>query len=126
MDAHLSGPFVTRRMKLLRRPEKFMRYGKMEVDVEFASEFLYPSMKLRLRLITAKASFDMISDKPQRKYRSCSSFALYSLFRSQGRYSQEKMGHSCKCFHGVQLFRDFGKDFSHHCQTKPIFSRKRF
>ena len=41
-----------------------MLYGKLEVDFCSASELLYPNMKSKLRLITARPKFYMISDNP--------------------------------------------------------------
>ena len=64
MEAPLSEPFFTRRMKMLSRPDGFMLYGKMGVDFFSTSELLYPNMKNRLRLIGARPNFYMISDSP--------------------------------------------------------------
>ena len=60
----LPDPFVTRRMKLLSRPDGFMLYGKLGIDFFSTSELLYPNMKIRLRLIRARPIFYMISDNP--------------------------------------------------------------
>ena len=62
MEAPLSERFFTRRMKLLIRPDGFMLYGKLGMDFFSTSEFLYPNMKDRLRLIRARLNFYMISD----------------------------------------------------------------
>ena len=64
MEAPLSEPFFTRRMKMLSRPDGFMLYGKLGVDFFPSSELLYPNMKVRLRLIRARPNFYMISDNP--------------------------------------------------------------
>ena len=64
MEAPLSEPFFTRRMKMLSRPDSFMLYGKLGVDFFSTSELLYPNMKVRLRLIRARPNFYMISDNP--------------------------------------------------------------
>ena len=64
MEAPLSEPFFTKRMKLLSRPDGFMLYGKLRVDFLSTSELLYPNMKVRLRLIRARPNFYMISDNP--------------------------------------------------------------
>ena len=64
MEAPLSEPFFTRRMKMLSRPDGFMLYGKLGVDFFSTSELLYPNMKIRLRLIRARPNFYMISDNP--------------------------------------------------------------
>ena len=60
----LVDPFFTRRMKLLSRPDGFVLYGNLGIDFFTTSELLYPNMKLRLRLITARPTFYMISDNP--------------------------------------------------------------
>ena len=62
MEAFLSEPFFTRRMKMLSRRDGFMLYGKVGVDFSSTSEMLYPNMKIRLRLIRARPNFFMISD----------------------------------------------------------------
>ena len=41
-----------------------MLYGKLGADFVSTSEFLYPNMKIRLRLIRARPNFYMISDNP--------------------------------------------------------------
>ena len=64
MEAPLAEPFFTRRMKMLSRADGFMLYGKLGVDFFSTSELLYPNMKIRLRLISARPSFYMISDNP--------------------------------------------------------------
>ena len=64
MEAPLSEPFFTRRMKRPSRPDGFMLYGKLGVDFFSTSELLYPNMKIRLRLIRARPNFYMISDNP--------------------------------------------------------------
>ena len=62
MEAPLSEPFFTRRMKILSTADGFMLYGKLRLDFFFTSESLYPNMKTRLRLITARHI--MTSDNP--------------------------------------------------------------
>ena len=64
MEAPLSEPFFTRRMKMLRRPDGFMLYGKLGVDFFSSSDMLYPNMKIRLRLMRARPTFSMISHNP--------------------------------------------------------------
>ena len=58
----LSEPFFTRRMKVLRRPDDFMLYGELGVDIFSTSELLYPFMKVSVRLISATPNFYMTSD----------------------------------------------------------------
>ena len=64
MEAPLSEPFSTRRMKMLSTPDGFMLYGKLGVDLFSTSELLYPNIKSRLRLIRARPNFYIISDNP--------------------------------------------------------------
>ena len=64
MEVPLAELFFTRRMKMLRRPDGFMLYGKLGVDFFSTSELLYPKMKIRLLLVRARANFYMISDNP--------------------------------------------------------------
>ena len=64
MEAPLSEHFFTRRMKMLFRPDGFMLYGKLGVHFFSTSEFSYPKMKVRSRLIRARPNFHMICDNP--------------------------------------------------------------
>ena len=64
MEAPLSEPLFTWRMKMLSRPDGFMWYGKLGVGFFSTSELLYPNMKFRLRLIRARPNFYMIGDNP--------------------------------------------------------------
>ena len=60
----LPDTFLTRKMKLLSRPDGFMLYGKLGIEFFSTSELLYPNMKVRLRLGIARPNFYMISDNP--------------------------------------------------------------
>ena len=60
----LSDPFFTKRMKLLGRPDGFVLYGELGIDLFSNSELLYPNMKIRQRLYRARPNFYMISDNP--------------------------------------------------------------
>ena len=64
MEAPLSGPFFTRRRKMLGRSDGFMLYGKLGVDFFSTSELLYPNMNFRLRVIRTIPKFYMISGNP--------------------------------------------------------------
>ena len=48
MEAPLSEPFFTKRMKMLGRPDGFMLFGILGVDFSSTSELLYPNMKIIL------------------------------------------------------------------------------
>ena len=48
MEAPLSEPFLTRRFKMLSRPDGFMLYGELGVDFFSNSELLYQSLKIML------------------------------------------------------------------------------
>ena len=45
-------------------PDSFMLYGKLSVDFFSTSELLYPNMKVRLRLIGARAFFTCLATNP--------------------------------------------------------------
>ena len=66
MEAPLSEPFSTRRMKMHNRLDGFMLYGKLGVDFFSTCELLYRNMKIKLRLIRARpnSNFHMIDDNP--------------------------------------------------------------
>ena len=46
MEAPLSEPFLTMRMKMSSTPDGFMLYGKLGVDIFSTSESLYPKWKI--------------------------------------------------------------------------------
>ena len=60
----LPGPFFTRGLKLLSRPDGFMLYANWGFTTFSSSELLYPNMKVRLHLIRAKPNFYINSDSP--------------------------------------------------------------
>ena len=64
MQAPLSETFPAKRMKMLSRPDVFMLYVKLGVDVFSTSDLLNPIMKNRLRLTRARPNFYMIGDNP--------------------------------------------------------------
>ena len=64
MDNPLEDPFFSRRTKIFSRPDGFMLYGKLVVDFFTTSELLYPNTKVRIRLITARPNFYIISNNP--------------------------------------------------------------
>ena len=64
MEALLSEPFLTRRMKMLNRPDGFMFYDELGVDFFSISGMLNPNIKDRLQLIGARPNFYMISNNP--------------------------------------------------------------
>ena len=47
METPLSDPFLTKKMKMLSKPNGFMLYKRLSVE----SEWLYPSLKIRSDLI---------------------------------------------------------------------------
>ena len=64
MEAPLSEPFFTRRMKMPSRPDGFMLYGKLGFESFSTSDLLYPNIKIRLRIFRARPNFEMISENP--------------------------------------------------------------
>ena len=63
-ETPMSEPFFTRGMKMPIRPVGFMLYGKLGINFSSTSELLYPNMKVRIRLISARPNFFKISDNP--------------------------------------------------------------
>ena len=57
LEAPLSEPSFTRKMKKLCRPDDFLLHGKLGVVFFFTSELFYPNMKMRPRLIRARPNF---------------------------------------------------------------------
>ena len=68
LEAPLSEPFFTKRIKKISRPDGLLLYGKLGVGFFSTSGLLYPNMKIRLRLIRARAIFYMISDNPSVRF----------------------------------------------------------
>ena len=64
MEAPLSEPFLTRKMKMPSRPDGFMLYGKLGANFFCTSELLYQNMRSRLRLSRARPNFYINSDNP--------------------------------------------------------------
>ena len=63
-DYLLEGPFFTRRLKLYSRPDGFMLYGELGIEVLKTSELLCPNMKVGIIQIRARPNFYMISENP--------------------------------------------------------------
>ena len=122
----LSGPFFTRRMEMFTRPNGFMLYGKLGVGFFSTSDFLYPNMKIRRRLIRARPNFYMISDNPYVSLGTvdCSLYARRIALNDD--YHKK-----WTCLHilmGISNIYniDSSKHFHHSCQTKPVHPRKHF
>ena len=64
MEAPLSEPFFTRRIKIFSRSDGFVLYGKWGIHFLYTSDMLYPNMTFRLHLIRARRIFHMIIDNP--------------------------------------------------------------
>ena len=65
MEAPLSEPFFTRRLKMLRRPDGFDLNGKLGINIFSTSELLYPTRKNRLPIIRAGPNFYIKIDNPK-------------------------------------------------------------
>ena len=65
MEAPLSEPFFTRRMKMLSRLGGFTLYGKLGVDFFSTSELLYTNLKIRLRRIRSGPFFTRLTTTPK-------------------------------------------------------------
>ena len=57
-------PVFTKGRKMLSRPDGFMLYGVLGVQVFFTFQLLLPNMNIRHRLIRPRTSFYNISDNP--------------------------------------------------------------
>ena len=57
-------PLIIKRTKIFGTPDGFMLYGKLGVVFITNSEWLYSKMKLGLRQIRDRRTFNMISDNP--------------------------------------------------------------
>ena len=115
MTNPLLDPFYTRRMKLLSRPDEFMLHGKLGIDFFSTSELLYPNMKVRLRLITAKPKFYMNSDNPNVSLGivACSLYTRRIAFKEN--YHKKRMVRLCSCI--LQLVWNFGRDIHNSAFT---------
>ena len=91
LEALLSEPFFTSRMKMVSRPGSFMLHGKLVVDFSFTSDMLYVKINIRLRLIRVRFSFYRISDNPNVSLGivDCSLYTRRIALRDD--YHQEKM-----------------------------------
>ena len=112
-------------MKLLSRPDVFMFYGKLGLTCS-TSELLCPNMEIRLRLIRARPSFYMISDKPNVSHGIVDSSLYTPHIVLKGDYHKNRTDTLAFAPVEKKLFRDFGKDIHHTCEAKPIHSRKDF
>ena len=125
MAAPLSEPFFTRRMKMLRRPDGFMLYGKLGADFFSTCELLYPNLKIRLRLNRARPNFDMISDNPNVSLGivDCSLYTRRIALKDD----YHKKGMDMLAYTPVEFnyFETLAKTFIIPA-TKPVHSRKHF
>ena len=64
IDASLSEPFLTRRVKFICTPDGSVMYGKPGVDFFSTFETFSPKIKVRLRLFEAGSEIYMITDNP--------------------------------------------------------------
>ena len=90
MEAPLSEPFSTRRMKMHSRLDGFMLYGKLGVDFFSTCELLYPNTKIRLRLIRARPNFHMIDDNPNVSLRIVACSLYTCLFALKDAYHKKR------------------------------------
>ena len=101
-----------------------MLYGKFGIDFFPNSELLYPNMKIRLRLIRARASFYMISDNPDVSLGivDCSLYTRRIALKDD--YYKNRMDMLVYAPVENNFYKDFRKDIHHTCETKPFHSRK--
>ena len=115
MEAPLSEPFFTRRMKTLCRHEVSALFEKIRIDPFYASDLLYPIMKVKLQLTRARPDFSMISDNPNVSFGvvDCSIYTRRIALKdvSPKKKNRQVCTNSC----GVQLLGNSSKDFHHLC-----------
>ena len=110
---------------MLSRPDGFMLCGKLGVDVFSNSELLHSNKKFRLRLISARLDFYMISDNPNVSLGKVDCSLHTRCIALKDDY-HKKNAHACIYFCGLQLYRNSSKHFCHCRYTKPFHSRKLF
>ena len=64
MEASFCEPYFTRTTNMLSRPDCFILYGKVGIDLLPTSELLYSMMKVGLSLIRALFNFLKVTDNP--------------------------------------------------------------
>ena len=126
MEAPLSEPFFTRGMKMLRRPDGFMLYGKLGVDLFSTSELLYPNMKIRLGLIRARPIFYMIRDNPNvgLGFVDCSLYTRRIALKDD--YHKKRMDMLAYTPVEFNYLQTLAKTFIIPARQKPVRSRKNF
>ena len=97
---------------MLSRADSFMLYGKMGVDFSSTSELLYLNMKIRLRLITARLNFNMLSDNPNFSLGTVDCSLYNRRIALNDDYHKKRMD-MLAYTPGVQLYGDSSKDFHH-------------
>ena len=78
-------------MELLSRPDGFMLYGKLRMDFFSTSELLYSNMNFRLRLITSRPNYYMISDNPNVSFGIVDSSLYTSCIALEDDYHKKRM-----------------------------------
>ena len=63
LKAPLSKPIFDMRLKILKRPDGFMLYGKTGVDLFSTSDMLYPNIEMELHLIRGRPIFQKNTDE---------------------------------------------------------------
>ena len=122
----LPDPFFTKRMKLLNRPDGFMLYGKLGIDFFSTTEFLYPNMKIRLRLIKATPNLYLISDNPNASLGivDCSLYSGRIALKDD--YHKKRMDMLAYVPVEYNYLETLAKRFIIPPRQKPIHPRKRF
>ena len=123
MEAPLSEPFFTKRIKVFSRPDGFMLHGKLGVDFFSTSELLYPNMKIRLRLIRAGSNVYMISDNPNVSLGivDCSLYTRRIPLKDD--YHKKRMDMLAYTPVEFQLFGNSCKDFHRSCDKINSFTK---
>ena len=126
MEALLSEPFFTRRMKMLSRPDGFMLHGKLAVDFFSTSELLYPNMKIRLRLIRARHNSYMIGDNANIRLRIVDCSLYTRRIALKGDYHKKRIDMFAYTPVEFNYLETLAKTFIIPARKKPVHSKKHF
>ena len=126
IEAPLSEPFFTKRMKIFSRPDGFMLFAKLGFDFFSTCELLYPKMKSWLRLVRARPNFYMISDNPNVSLGivDCSLYTRRIALKND--YHKNEMDMLAYSLVDLNYLKTLAKNSLHSCQRKPVNSRKPF
>ena len=123
MNAPLSEPFFTRRIKMLSTPDAFLLYCTMSFGLFSFSYLLYPFMKIRLRLVITRLHVYMINDNPNVGLGivDCSRYTSFAL---KDDYHRKRM--DMLVFTMEFGYLESPAKTHTSCMRKPVFCQKTF